>query len=202
MMSGDEIEHATGKIALIGGSAQIERIALRAGLPLLGRSFVATDMDDLRWEDVHNLREHTFYKIVNLRIAHAEHIFIHAPIVAHLIRAASATQLGIAGQSSQHMAGHIDLGHNGDVALGSISHYVASLLLGVESAVRNAIIQVGIGAQCGARTHGADGSEFGESLDLYSPSLVVGKMPVESVHIVHGQQVDVLLYEIDREEMT
>ena len=39
------------------------------------------------------------------------------------------------------------------------------------------------------------------ALNLQTPSLVFGKMPVEHVHIVHSQDVDELLNEANGEEM-
>ena len=48
------------------------------------------------------------------------------------------------------------------------------------------------------------GTEFGQlrvSLDLHPPALVIGKMPVEGIHLVDRHDVQVLLYLINPEEM-
>ena len=99
------------------------------------------------------------------------------------------------------MAGHVDFGDHGDVALLSVLHNLARLLLGVETAVGNAVVEVGVSAKDGTRTLRTDGGELGIFLNLYAPTLIVGQMPVEDVHVVHSQQVDELLDEAHTPEV-
>ena len=151
-MSGQEIKHLLGEVCLKLVFRKAKCLTFRTSLPFNGWCFVTTNMDDLRWEDIHNLSQYTLYKLIDLRIAHAKYIGIHTPIVAYLIRATSTTQIRIASQSCQHVSRHIDFRDHGDMALLGISHNVASLFLGVETTMRCLIIEVGIGAKNGAGT--------------------------------------------------
>ena len=100
------------------------------------------------------------------------------------------------------MAGHVYLGNDVDIAVGSILHHLAYLLLGVVTAVALTVVDVRIAPHSSARTPGTHLGEAGILLNLDAPALVVGEMPVKAVHVVQGQQVDVLLDEIDREEVS
>ena len=159
-------------------------------------------MDDLRGEDIHNLREHILHKLIDLRIAHTEHILIDTPIVSHLIGATRAAQLWIAGEGSKHVAWHINLRYYGNMACCSISHNLTCLSLCVIATIGNLIVNVAVGTDNGTRAMRAHLHQFRPFLDLDAPTLIVGNMPMEDVHVMQGQQVDELLHELHREEMT
>ncbi len=48
---------------------------------------------------------------------------------------------------------------------------------------------------------GADLGEPGVPVDLDPPPLVLGQVPVKRVHLVEGQQVEILLDELHRKQM-
>ena len=122
--------------------------------------------------------------------------------MAYLIRATRATQFWIAGKSGQHMAWHINLWYDGDVSLCRISHYLTDFSLGVITAIGRLVIKVRVGADNRTTSIRADRYELGPLWDLDAPALIVGDVPMESVHIVHSKQVDELLDKGDREKMT
>ena len=130
---------------------------------------------------------------------------------AHLVE---TRQTGIVGHSAQEVAGHVYLGHGFHTALAGVGHNLADVVLGVVTAVH------GVGAVHpqvlgGQQTHGAvlghgqthahgvlvvvvaPGAFLRQQrvfLYFYAPALVVGQMPVETVQLVHGHQVDDLFH--------
>ena len=117
-------------------------------------------------------------------LAHAQDIVCHAPHAPHLIGSAGATKLGIGCQRTQHVPRHVNLGDDSDIALGSISHDVAYFLLGVETAVADAVIHGRIVAQRGTVTPTTNLGQSGVFLDFNAPALVIGQMPMQLVHAV------------------
>ena len=159
-------------------------------------------MDHLRGEDIHDLRQHILDKLIHLLVTHTEHILIHAPVVAHLIRTTRTSQFRITGEGCQHVSWHIDLWHHGDMTGSGIGHDLTSLSLRIITTIRCLVVDIRIGADdgtCALRTHR---HKFRPFLDLDAPALIICEMPVEHIHIVHGQQVEELLHELDAEEMT
>ena len=158
-------------------------------------------MNHLRREEIKNLRKHIFNELIDAGIPHAKHILIDAPIMAYLIRATRATKFWIAGKSSQHMTGHVDLWHDGDVSLCGIGHNLTDFSLGVIATIGCLVVKVRVGADNRTTTIGTDGNELGPLWNLDAPALIVGKVPMESVHVVHSEQVDELLDKGHREKM-
>ena len=83
-----------------------------------------------------------------------------------------------------------------------ITYNLTSLCLGVIAAIRLFVVNIRIGTDDGSCTLRTYTNKFRPFFNLYAPSLIVGDMPMEDVHIVHGQQVDELLYKRHRKEMT
>jgi hypothetical protein len=104
----------------------------------------------LRGEDIHDFREDPLDKLIDLWISNAKYVLVGTPVVAYLIGAASTAEFRITGECSEHVAWHVYLWYNGDMAFGSIADNLPGLLLGVKSAVGDAVIEVGIGAEDGA----------------------------------------------------
>jgi len=100
------------------------------------------------------------------------------------------------------MSGHIDLGHDGNVALGGVRHDAAHLLLRVEAAVepRPAGGGIEVALRRPARRHapGADTRESRVAPDLEPPALIIGHMPAEHVELVQRHPVEVAQDEADR----
>ncbi len=105
-------------------------------------------------------------------------------------------------QGTHHVAGHVNLGDDGNVALGSILDEFLSLFLSVEAAIGDTVVLAGIAADDGLLTHRALLGEQRTALDLYSPALVLGQMPVEAVDVVQGQHVDMTLQRVHAEDVT
>ena len=128
----------------------------------------------LRREESHNLFQHVVDEFHCLVVAGAEHVVRHAPHLPNLVRTAGATQFWISRKGCLHVSRQVDFGHNCDVAVGSILHDVANLLLCVEASVRLAVILARIVADyglCALRTN------LGEQrilLYLDAPALVIG----------------------------
>ena len=122
-------------------------------LPHDGWRFVATDMEVFCGEDVHHFVDNILHKLVRTLLSKAQHIFIYAPAMPHFVGSARTSQFGISSQSGQHVARHVYLGDNGDVALACIFHNLARLLLRVETAVRDAIVYHCVVTDNRSRTH-------------------------------------------------
>ena len=119
----------------------------------------------------------------------------------HLIRSAGAAQFRIGSQGTQHMTGHIYFWYHSDETFLCVLHNLLHLLLRIVAPIASTIVYVGIPAQRSIVTPATYLRQFGIPFDLHAPTLVVSKMPMESVHIVQHHHVDILLHEIQREEM-
>ena len=126
-------------------------LALGAILPAHARALVAADVDVLSGEEVADVVEGLLDEGVDLLVAGAEDVSVYAPEFAGLVRAARATQLRVSGKGRHHVAGHVDLGHDGDVSLCGIFHDVANLVVGVVSTVRHAVLKLAVVACHGLR---------------------------------------------------
>ena len=115
-------------------------LTLGALLPLGLRTLVATDVDILRREELCDFLQHIVNECKGLVVAGAEHVVRHAPLLPHLVRTAGASHVWVSGKSSLHVAGQINLRNDGNIAVCGILDDVANLLLGVETAVRLAVI--------------------------------------------------------------
>lgn len=96
------------------------------------------------------------------------------------------------------MARDLDLGDYRNETLGGILHHVAHLILREETAVGLAVLT--LVAAYGRRL--ADAAHLGQAgifLNLDTPALVLGKVPVETVDLVHGEYVDHVLHLVDAE---
>ena len=102
------------------------------------------------------------------------------------------------------MARHLDFRNHGYLPLCGILDDFASLRLGVMTFIRNSVIayhriERSYEGLLALRTHFY---ELRVLLNLDSPALVLGKMPVESVDFMNGQYVQIVLNVFYTEEMT
>ena len=169
------------------------------GFPLLRGALVATDMDVVVGEDGCHMAEDTLEEVDDTVIAHVENIMGDATVYAHLILLAGvATELGIRSHGSHHVAGEVHFGDYLYVACLGVGNNLAQVLEGVEhaTAVLGVIKEFLSVAIVGKRTlaYGTHFGEFGILGDVYAPTLVVGQMPVEAVHLVKGHDVQHLLH--------
>ena len=127
-----------------------------------------------------------------------------------------ARELGIGMECGNEVSGHIHLGQNIDMAFGSITHHVLHLFLGVvERTVwtvclctfacpvhLSVLLNLGDRSVITATALSTFAREQGILLYLGTPSLVVGQMPMEYVHLVYCHQIQHFLYLLHGEEMT
>ena len=71
-------------------------------------------------------------------------------------------------------------------------HDLADLFLGVESPVGRSVVfgRIGVVAHDRLPAHRPDAGQFGVFLDFDAPALIFGQVPVETVHLVQGEDVD------------
>ena len=105
------------------------------------------------------------------------------------------------------MTRHIDLGNNSDEALCSVSYNLANLILCVEVGTIRLTLQlktVYAVCTCNLRilANATDLGELGILLDLDTPALILGDVPVETVHLVHCGCIDYGLNLVNSEEVT
>src|SRR5512141_2013631 len=104
------------------------------------------------------------------------------------------------------MAWHLDLGNDAHETLACVGDDLTNVVLRVEAAVSLVVEDGGrrianLVSDDGAVAPRADVGEARVLLDLDAPSLVVREMPVEGVHLMQREEVDVLLDELLRHEM-
>ena len=182
------------------------RLAMRTFLPIYLRTLVASDMHILRREELRNLCKHILKEDHCLLLSGAEDFVSHAPSSPYIIRSSGTSELRICGKSSEHMAGKVDLRDDVDTLCGSIIDDLADLLLAEPAAfsVWSAVIYLALEKMAyeSFLSYGSDFCELWIFLDLYSPSLVIGDMPVEGVQLVHLHDVKISLDHVHVEEMT
>ena len=100
------------------------------------------------------------------------------------------------------MARKVNLRNNCDSEVSSISHDILDFLLCIESAITGVVKFVPVLADHGTVSPGTDFSKLRIFLDFDSPSLVLSKMPVETVQLICCHHVQESLHLIDIEKMT
>ena len=88
------------------------------------------------------------------------------------------------------------------MTVGGVFNEVAQFVLGVVTAVTSVVVFAGTKvAAHGAVAPRAHAVETGIFLAFEAPSLVVGDVEVESVHVVEREHVDILLHKLNGKEM-
>ena len=177
------------------------RLASGAGAPTCLRALVATDVDQLRGEHCDNLLENSLQQVENLIVTSAEHLVRDTPTRPNLIRTTRTTQLRIGRQCRHHMTRQVDFGNNLNGICRCILNNLTNLILSIVATVRNTIIVAPLLTDHGVLTHCTHLGQFGETLDLYTPALIVRKVPMQAVEFMHCHNVDVGLHLLDREEV-
>src|SRR5262249_19909596 len=109
-------------------------------------------------------------------------------------------------QRRARMAGHFNLGDDGDMTLSGVLHNFTNVRLEIKSAiVRASIIPCGrrarIQVEHDIRAPRAYLSEQGPFFDLNAPAGIVVEMPMEHVQFVHGHGVEELFHLVFVEKM-
>ena len=101
------------------------------------------------------------------------------------------------------MTRHLNLGDNLYITLCCIGNHLANLILSVEATIGCAIPLYGVKTMTyeGLLTHSTLLSKLGVCLNLDTPTLIVGEVPVQAVELVCGEDVDVVLHVSHREEV-
>ena len=168
-------------------------------LPTVGGTFVTAEVDVLAGEHFGHVAEHGLEEVDHLVVAYVEHVVRDTGGDAHLVLLfGQAREFGIGGQSGYHVTGHIDFGHDLDVASGGVGHdltqigqrvvHAATVFRVVEEPGVDTVVHKRTGATATHR------SEFGIFGDLDAPALVVRQVPVQAVHLVEGEHVDDALH--------
>ena len=191
------------RVAIDVLQSQLGNLGLAVGtlLPTVLRTLVATDVDVVRREDVHNLVDNVLGKLQCLGLAGTHNLIYNAEVLAYLVRTAGAAEVVVGCKGSLHVARHINLGDNGDVAFGSVAYNLACVVLCVVARNRHVVVLARVGGGDGARALRANLCKLRILLYFNAPALVLGEVPVEVVDVVHGEHVDELLEVVDAEEV-
>src|SRR5437879_2699290 len=141
------------------------------------------------------------------RVSGAEDVLVHAPAGPYRDGVSRVAELGIRGDGGLGMARHLDLRHDRHEARGGVGDDLADIVLRIEATVglaveapRGRVLDLSTDERLTApRAH------LGETrvlLDLEAPPLVVGQVPVEAVELMERREIDVLLHELLRHEVT
>ena len=177
-------------------------LAPDAVLPAVLGALVASDVDELRGENVAELTEDGLDERHRLGVAGAEHLAADAPFGLDGVGAARATQVGEDVQGTLHVSREVDFGNDIDVSFGGIADYLTAFVLGVVASVGLAVVDAGIGADDRLLANAALQGKLGQGFHLETPALVLGEVPVELVAAVQGHDVEHLLDGFDGEEVT
>ena len=110
-----------------------EALHFLAGSPFVVFHFVASDVYDIRWEQVGNFVEHIVNKLLHLRIHYIEDSRQYTKTARYLYRLLCATKIWVGGNSSRGMSGEFYFWNNLDVMLGGIRYDFADVVLCVIS---------------------------------------------------------------------
>ena len=90
------------------------------------------------------------------------------------------------------MSGQFNFGYHHHMPLLSIRHNLADIILGIVAAVAQSVFL------CPPCTHFG---EFGVGFDFNTPALVFGEVPVQHIHFVQGEQINVSFYKVNAHEV-
>ena len=164
-------------------------------------------MNQLAGKDFAELAIDGLEELKGLGIAGTEHVVSNAPYPPYLIRAACAAEIGIDAHGGYHVSGQVNLGNDGDEALCCVGNDFAHLFLGVVASLRGIVVdgvvrvrESDVLADDGAGADACLLCQFGKSLHLEAPTLVVCKMPVKNVQFVECTCIEHFFYKCNRKE--
>ncbi len=192
------VEPALHRVRVLDPELAHLRAHRRRGFPLILHRLIATDVDVGRREQGQHLVQYIGDE-GQAAFAGVEQIRVDAPIHAHLRACAGyAHFFGVGSNGCLCMAGHVQFGQHGDVQTRRIGDDLADLFLGVEAAIplRRAVL-AGAG-RCAPCAHLG---ELGIALDLDTPTLIIGEMPMQHVELVQGHRIEHMLDRVHIMEM-
>ena len=143
-------------------------------VPLVFGCFVAANVDELRGKQLAHFGQYILEETEGFFLR-GEDVRVDAPAGHHLGRVArdvGVAELRVGGDGRRGMAGHLDLRHDRDVALGRVGDDLLDFLLGVKPAVALAVVAVAVAVwRCGI-TETADFRQLRVLPDLDPPALI------------------------------
>ena len=179
-------------------------LTCRAFLPADLRTFVSADVDVFGREKFHHLCQDSLDEFKCAFLAHTKDIIGNAPTAPDFVWSSGTAVFRIGGKGGKHVARKVDFRDDGDSFGSGIAHYLANLILRVESSVSSifvALPRIEMAYQ-GLVPISSHFGQLGIALYLDSPSLIVSEMPVQGVHLMHHHHIDVALDFSQVEEMT
>ena len=150
--------------------------------PLALRGFVPADVHELEGEQRKHLVEDALVEAQRC-LGRAERVRVYAPARTDLeaVRELGVAERVVSRDRRRAVAGQLDLGHHVDVQVGGEGHDRADLFLGVEPTVGHAVVHGAVAAHGRRLAPRADFRQPRITLDLDTPTLVLGQVPVEDV---------------------
>ena len=178
-------------------------LAVRALFPRITRSLIAADMDILVREELKHLRKDIFDKLKGALLTCAEDILADTPASPNLIRTACTAELRIGCKCRNGVTRHLNLRDNIDISCSGISDNITHLILSKYATIAGIIVDLraAISAHKGLVAICTDSRELRIALNLYTPTLILGKVPMELVTLVQGEDVDILFHLLDSKDM-
>ena len=178
-------------------------MAVGALFPHVTWSLIASDVYILAGEQLHDLGQYILPELERALATGAGNLLRYAPVGPCLVVAlfAFATQPWVCAERTERVSRNLNLGNNCNETLLGILYNLLDIFLCVVTAIRNAVKTLIV--SCGRLL--AQASYLGEQgVFLYfdAPSLVLGKVPVETVHLVQCKNVNDLFNSLDVPEVT
>ena len=159
-------------------------LAFRAFFPTGTRSFVATDMNILRWEDLNDFTHYIFQELHRLVVTDTEHIFKYTPTRAYFVRTTCTSHFGVSSQCGKHVSGQVYFRNYRNVTFLCIFHDLFRFFLSKETAIRRIVILLCVSSDYRTTALRTYFRKFRILLNLDAPALVVRQVPVESIHVM------------------
>jgi len=168
-------------------------LAQRTLLPFRLVGFIAPHMDESRGEERHGFRQHIFQEAKGLFFPGAEDVSDGPdPAGSYSLVNTGAGEFRISSQRGHCMGGHLDFGNDGHIPLPGILNQCFDLFLGIKAPVGSLFSRPDQRTAVPVElfpvdTPGPHLCELRVFFDLQTPSLVIDEMPVQDIHLVHGQ---------------
>ena len=169
-------------------------LAVGTFLPAILRTFVPTNVEVFSREEGYDFVEYILDELKGRLLTSAIDIIFDTPNITYdiLTTVGEAGKLRVRGDSTHTMTWHLDLRDDRHKAILSIADDLTDLILRIEATIAAAIT---------FDTPSTDLSKAGILLDLNTPALVLSEVPMELIDLEHGDDIDVLLHLVYREEV-
>ncbi len=173
-------------------------LAYAVFLPPYLTAFVATNMYHLAWEQFYHFGQYIFQEFERgfCRCKHIVLFSVQSPCHGHFgFYIGCCAEFRISSQCRHAVAGHFNFGQHGNVSVCCVSHNLLYLFLCVVAAMTCTVVaRAGKAANNSTVTPCTNGCEFGIFFYFYTPALVIGQVPMEVIHFMQCNVVDVFFY--------